>query len=215
MEIKAVLFDMDGVICHTNPYHSEAFRIFFEKRNIRTTEEDFVDHLYGKSNSYIFKHFLKEEYRNNDFAQLEDEKEMLFRQLYRSKIEPLPGLMKMLDWIKERKIKSGLATSAPKANMQMIMEKLDLYNYMGSHLASEDILHHKPDPEIYLKTADILDVKPRDCLVFEDSFSGVTAARSAGMQVIGVLTTHKQNELPECKMYISDFKEALSFPFLR
>jgi HAD superfamily hydrolase (TIGR01509 family) len=123
--------------------------------------------------------------------------------------------MKVLSIIKEREIKAGLATSAPKANMQMIMEKLDLYNYMGSHLASEDILRHKPDPEIYLKTADILDVKPKDCLVFEDSISGITAAKNAGMQVIGVLTTHKQNELPECEMYISDFTETLIFPFLQ
>lgn len=205
--VEAVIFDMDGVICHTNPYHAEAFRIFFNKRNIATSEQDFVDHLYGKANSYIFRHFLKDKYRELDFEALEEEKEGMFRKIYADKIIPLPGFMELLSGIKKHKLKSGVATSAPRANLELIMNHLNLHQSMDSHLASEDISNHKPHPEIYLRTASILNVDPQKCLVFEDSFSGISSAKNAGMPVIGVLSTHSEEELPECIMYVEDFKD--------
>lgn len=207
MKIDAVIFDMDGVICHTNPFHAEAFRVFFDKRNIRTTEQEFIHHLYGKANSYIFRHFLKDAYLEADFEKLEAEKEGLFRKIYIEKIDPLPGYLDFLLHLKNNNIKTGVATSAPRANLKLIMDNLDLHRYMDTHLASEDILHHKPNPEIYLKSAEIMKVDPANCLVFEDSFSGITAATNAGMTVIGVLSTHSQKDLPKCRSYIKDFRD--------
>ena len=78
----AVIFDMDGVICHTNPYHSMAFRQFFSTRNLSPTDEEFALHMYGKSNSYIMSHFLQRVIEGEELLQLEDEKESLFREIY-------------------------------------------------------------------------------------------------------------------------------------
>jgi beta-phosphoglucomutase-like phosphatase (HAD superfamily) len=78
---------------------------------------------------------------------------------------------------------------------------------MESILASENVKNHKPDPEVYLTSAQILKVNPENCLVFEDSFSGVSAAINAGMKVVGVLSSHKQEELPPCQLYINDYSE--------
>ncbi len=79
--------------------------------------------------------------------------------------------------------------------------------YMESVLSSEDVTAHKPDPQIYLKSANRLNVEPRNCIVFEDSHSGVSAARNAGAAVVGVLTSHTADELPPCERYIHDYRE--------
>ncbi|MEX0883640.1 MAG: HAD hydrolase-like protein, partial [Cyclobacteriaceae bacterium] len=91
MESCAVIFDMDGVICHTNPFHSDAFRVFFGKRGLNPTEDEFERHMYGKSNKYIFSHFLGREITGEEFNDLENEKEGLFREIYADKVETLPG----------------------------------------------------------------------------------------------------------------------------
>lgn len=207
MKNQAVIFDMDGVICHTNPFHSEAFKVFFGKRGLNPTEEEFEKHMYGKSNKYIFKHFLGREIVGEEFISLENEKEGLFREIYADKIITLPEFLPFLETLKNDGFRTGVATSAPRANLDLIMGTLKFAPKMESILASENVRNHKPDPEVYLTSAKLLDVNPGNCLVFEDSFSGVTAAINAGMKVVGVLSSHKQEELPPCQLYINDYSE--------
>lgn len=204
---KAVIFDMDGVICHTNPYHSMAFKEFFAKRNMYPTEEEFAHHMYGKSNSYIMSHFFGRPISGNELLELEDEKESLFREIYKDKVDPINGFMEFFHQLKTEKFLTGVATSAPYANLELIAETLSLFDYMESVLASEDVTKHKPDPQVYLKSSANLQVEPDFCVVFEDSFSGVTAAKNAGMKVVGVLSSHSKKELPVCDLYIEDFRE--------
>lgn len=78
---------------------------------------------------------------------------------------------------------------------------------MDSLLSSEDVRAYKPDPEVYLKSAQNLGVSPENCVVFEDSHSGITAAISAGAKVVGVLTSHTKDELPSCHHYIQDYRD--------
>ena len=68
--LEAVIFDMDGVICHTNPYHSIAFKKFFQKRNLNPTEAEFRLHMYGKNNGYILSHFLGREIKGQELVNL-------------------------------------------------------------------------------------------------------------------------------------------------
>jgi HAD superfamily hydrolase (TIGR01509 family) len=202
---KAVIFDMDGVICHTNPFHSQAFKIFFEKRNLFPTEEDFMRHMYGKNNGYILSHFLGRKIDGQELLELEDEKESLFREIYQHHVDPIAGFMEFFHALKEHGLKTGVATSAPFANLELIGGKLDLFPYLESALASEQVSKHKPDPEVYLKTAANLSLLPGQCIVFEDSFSGVSAAKNAGMKVVGVLSSHRVDELPICDLYIENY----------
>ncbi|TFV94749.1 HAD family phosphatase [Algoriphagus kandeliae] len=204
---KAVIFDMDGVICHTNPFHSKAFRVFFEKRSLYPTEEEFAQHMYGKSNSYILSHFLGRKIEGDELLILEDEKESLFREIYQHHVSPISGFLEFFKDLKNTGFLTGVATSAPFANLELIGGKLDLFPYMESTLASEHVTKHKPDPEVYLKSAENLGVNPDRCVVFEDSFSGVSAAKNAGMKVVGVLSSHSVDELPTCDFYINHFGE--------
>lgn len=202
---KAVIFDMDGVICHTNPFHSQAFKIFFEKRNLFPTEEDFMRHMYGKNNEYILSHFLGRKIEGEELQLLEDEKESLFREIYQHHVDPIAGFLSFFHALREQGIKTGVATSAPFANLELIGGRLDLFPYLESALASEQVSKHKPDPEVYLKTAANLSLLPSQCVVFEDSFSGVSAAKNAGMKVVGVLSSHRVDELPICDLYIGNY----------
>ncbi|MBO9639291.1 HAD family hydrolase [Siphonobacter aquaeclarae] len=201
----AVIFDMDGVICHTNPYHSMAFREFFAVRNLAPTDEEFAEHMFGKSNRYILSHFLQRTVDGEELALLEDEKESLFRKIYEPYVEPIAHNVEFITDLHAHGVALGVATSAPRANLDLIMSKVPIRDLMGSVLASEDVQRHKPDPEVYLTSARNLGVSPDRCLVFEDSFSGITAARNAGMKVVGVLTSHTKEELPPCDHYIYDY----------
>lgn len=203
----AVIFDMDGVICDTNPYHSLAWKAFLEKFGISATEEEFIAHMYGKSNSYILKHFLQREVVGEEFARMEFEKEALFREIYEPHVEPINGLLEWIDELKSNGIKTGIATSAPVENMDLILSKLPLRAKMQSLLASHNVVHHKPNPEVYLKSAANLGIDPTQCVVFEDSHSGVSAGKAAGAKVVGVLSTYKKEELPVCDSYIVDYKD--------
>nr|WP_068889124.1 HAD family phosphatase [Pedobacter panaciterrae] len=203
----AVIFDMDGVICHTNPYHSLAFREFFSTRNLAPTDEEFAQHMFGKSNSYILSHFLKRKIEGEELLQLEQEKEGLFRKIYEPNVEPIAGLVEFINDLKNNGTKIGVATSAPYANLELILSKVPIREMLGSIMASENVKKHKPDPEVYLTSAKNLGITPDQCIVFEDSFSGVSAALNAGMKVVGVLTSHTKEELPPCNLYIDDYKD--------
>jgi beta-phosphoglucomutase len=201
----AVIFDMDGVICHTNPYHSIAFREFFSTRNLTPTDEEFALHMFGKSNSYILSHFLKRPIQGEELLQLEDEKEVLFRKIYEPHVTPIPGFMNFVNDLKDNGAKIGVATSAPLANLELILSKVSIREKLSSIMASEDVKKHKPDPEVYLTSAAKLGLSPKQCVVFEDSFSGVSAALNARMKVVGVLTSHTKEELPPCHLYIDNY----------
>jgi len=207
MNNRAVIFDMDGVICHTNPFHAEAFKQFFDRRSIPYTEQEFVDHMYGKHNSYIMQYFLKKELNAAEVKALEEEKEGLFREIYKDHVEPISGFLEFLTMLKKAGFKTGVATSAPRANLDLILHTLGFENQMESILSSEDVAAHKPNPEVYLKTVDNLGVAPTNCIVFEDSSAGVMAAINAGMKVIGVLSSHTKKELPPCNYYIRDYHD--------
>jgi HAD superfamily hydrolase (TIGR01509 family) len=163
--------------------------------------------MYGKSNSYILKHFLGREVVGQEFLDLEFEKESLFREIYASHIETIPHFLTFLEALKEAGFKTGVATSAPRANLDLIMGQLGFQKDMESIMASENVSQHKPHPEVYLKSAQNLGVSPQNCLVFEDSFSGVSAGLNAGMRVVGVLSSHTIEELPQCSAYINDYSE--------
>lgn len=206
MDKYAVIFDMDGVIADTNPYHSKAFEIFFEKYDIPYDVAEFDEHMYGKHNSYVMRYFFKREIPHGEFVQLEKEKEGLFRKIYKKEAQATAGFLHFLKKLRSKGFKTSIATSAPRANLDLIVDTLGIRAQMDSILTAEDVTRHKPDPQVYLKTAHNLGLPPEHCLVFEDSHAGVSAGQAAGMEVIAVLSTHTKEQLPPCKYYIYDFE---------
>jgi HAD superfamily hydrolase (TIGR01509 family) len=153
------------------------------------------------------RHFFDRTINDEEFLALEDEKESLFREIYQSKVQAIDGFMYFLDQLRTNGFKTAIATSAPQANLDLIVDTLGIRNQMDSILSSEDVTKHKPDPQVYLKSADNLQLAPQNCLVFEDSASGVTAGQNAGMEVVAVLSTHTKDQLPPCNFYINDYND--------
>lgn len=205
---KAVIFDMDGVISNTNPYHKKAWLKFAEKYNLEITDYDLKNNMYGRTNNEIFKFLFKKGLLAGDIKVLSGEKEKIFREIYKDNAKPLKGLINFLNELKNSGIKIGLATSAPKDNVNFILNKLNIRSFFDLVIDPSGVLKSKPDPEIYLKSAELLKVKPQECIVFEDSIPGVEAGKAAGMKVIGVTSTHSKQEL-NCKFTINDFDELL------
>lgn len=207
MKELAVIFDMDGVIVHTNPHHAKAFEIIFDRQKVTYSEKEFQEHMYGKHNSHIFSYFFKRKILGEELTFWENEKESLFREIYKDQAQPLPYLPEFLENLSTNKIKTAVATSAPRANMDLILDSLNIRHYFHSTLGSENVVLHKPHPEVYLKSAQNLAIHPKNCVVFEDSFSGITAGLNAGMNVIAVLSSHKKEELPLSLSYIANYKD--------
>ena len=154
---------------------------------------------------YILSYFLGRKIEGDELLELEFEKESLFREIYQHHIEPIPGFLDFFHSLREAGFKTGVATSAPFANLELIGGNLNLFPHLESALASEHVSKHKPDPEVYLKTALNLSHSPEQCVVFEDSFSGVSAAKNAGMKVVGVLSSHSVEQLPTCDLYVENY----------
>ena len=134
-----------------------------------------------------------------------EEKEGMFRELMKNDIQPLAGLRDFLNQLNSHKFARAIGTSAPRSNVDFVMSKTQLADYFPTILDDSFVEHGKPHPEIYLKCAAALGYAPEDCIVFEDSLSGVAAGRASGAKVVGVATTHTFDELHETDFVIADF----------
>lgn len=200
----AFLFDMDGVIIDSNPFHKIALKQFCKKYGQELNEEQLKEKIYGRTNTdWITNVFGKLEHEQ--LRAYADEKEALFRELYKNDIMPVEGLKRFLQLMEEQQVPRAIATSAPRANVDFTLEKTGLGGYFATILDESFVDKGKPDPEIYLKTARALNFDPKNCIVIEDSLSGVKAGKAAGCKVIGITTTHTASELSETDFVIDDF----------
>lgn len=203
---RGLIFDMDGVIIDSNPFHKISLQQFCKKHGHDLSEDQLREKIYGRTNN---------DWLTNIFGSLEqeklnaygEEKEALFRELYKNDIKALEGLVGFLEKLDAQNVPRAIATSAPRANVDFTLERTGTTKYFQTILDESFVKKGKPDPEIYLKTAAALNLDPRNCIVFEDSLSGVKAAKSAGCKVVGITTTHSAEELRETDLVVDNFIE--------
>lgn len=203
----AVIFDMDGVIVDSNPTHTIALRKFCEVYGHLLTEDELKMRIYGRANKDWLPDIFGDQMTPAEYKKLADEKEALFRKLFEPIIQPLNGLHHFLQSLKNNDVSMAVASSAPPANVEFTLAKTFTKKYFDVILNESDIENGKPDPEIYLKTASLLNISPECCIVFEDSMAGVEAAKNAGCRVIGVTTTHRGEEFVGTDLVIDDFED--------
>jgi len=206
----AVIFDMDGVLVDNKHIHRKAWVEFCRQYNHPIKEADFDNIGFGKTNREYLSLFFNREVSENEAIKLGEKKERIYRQLIEKEIEPVKGLISLLRKIKnEYGFKTAVASSAPRTNIDFVLEKLKITGYFDV-LVDESMVHEgKPNPDIYVKAAQLLEVMPEKSLVFEDSLFGVEAALRAGMIVVALTTSHNKKELSEfsVKKVIKDFTE--------
>lgn len=208
----ALMFDMDGVLIDSNPPHKIALRQFCEKYGYFLTEDQLRTQIYGRTN----RDWITALFGTLTEAQLQayaEEKEALFRQIYAPDIQPLAGAVEFIAELHKLQIPKAIATSAPRANVDFVLQHTGLGAYFDTILDESFVTVGKPNPEIYLKTAQALGFAPENCIVFEDSLAGVQAGKAAGCKVVGITTTHTPEELAHTDLILPDFK-ALTYQML-
>lgn len=208
----AVLFDMDGVICDTNPYHLQAWEQFAVKHQLNLAGKDLGYYIYGRTNRDALQLFLRDgafangvHFNEAQFNDLSEEKEALFREIYRDHVTLTPGLVEFLVALQQAEVPVAVASNAPVSNINFILEATQTRPYFNAVIDASQVSKGKPDPQIYLKTAATLSIPPAHCVVIEDSTVGVEAGQRAGMKVVGITTTHSAAELSHTDLVITDF----------
>ncbi|MDX2194816.1 MAG: HAD family phosphatase [Cytophagales bacterium] len=201
-----IIFDMDGVLIDSNPYHKIALDIFLTEKGFSLTEEDRKNRLYGRANKDWINDLYNGKLSTNELKVLGNEKEVIWRREYAPYIKPVAGLIQFLTQLKQIGIPMAVGTSAPSDNVDFTFKKIGIGHFFDAVLDEKDVTIGKPHPEIYINCCKALHLAPQYSIVFEDSISGVKAGLDAGCKVVGVLTTHTMEELVGCSMYISDYQ---------
>jgi beta-phosphoglucomutase len=188
MSIKAVIFDLDGVIVSTDQYHYKAWAQLAYEEEIYFDKE-INERLRGVSRTESLEIILSgsdKQYTTKEKEELAARKNRYYRVLLES-LSPadiLPGVMKVLDSLKSRNIKIAIGSSSK--NTRVILNKIGLKGYFDAVADGCDICKSKPDPEVFLLAAERLNIAPKYCMVVEDADAGIEAALAAGMKVVGV-----------------------------
>jgi mannitol-1-/sugar-/sorbitol-6-/2-deoxyglucose-6-phosphatase len=184
MQLKAVIFDMDGLLINSEPFWEEAGAETLAQYDIALTEEQYHTSTGLRTREWIewwFRGF------NIDTRFTEDaERTVIARAIdkIRANAEPMPGVAYILDFFRKRNFNIGLASSSPMALIDVVVEKLGIAGYVEAITSAELLPQGKPHPQVYLQCAAKMNVSPMQCVCFEDSFNGLIAAKAARMKCV-------------------------------
>lgn len=205
---QAILFDMDGTLVDNIPFHSSAWISFLHTHGIDIKPEEFQAQNHGNIGEMI-RRFFGSSLPDALVRSLGQEKEQTYRHLYRHHIRSVEGLTSLLQKMEHMHIKAALVTMGDMPNIDFVVDSLHIRPWFASITGGHEVEKGKPDPEIYLLALKKLNVPASACLVVEDSPGGVEAARRAGIDVVGITTSHNETELLQagCVAAISDFHD--------
>lgn len=188
-----VLWDMDGVLVDSGEFHFAAWVEALRREGLPYTREQFRV-MFGMDNRTFLTALLGREPEPAWLARVSDDKEAAFRDAIRGQAQPLPGVVSWLQRLQAAGARQAVASSAPQANVDLLIESLGLRAYFDALVSTRD-LPGKPDPAVFLEAARRVGLPPARCVVIEDAVPGVTAARRAGMACVAVTNTNRRQAL--------------------
>ncbi|MGB7567004.1 MAG: HAD family phosphatase [Chitinivibrionales bacterium] len=206
--LRAVIFDMDGVIIDSEPFHWEANKKIFAGLGIGVSFSDYKQYI-GSSNTNMWAD-LKARFGLpqlvEDLVQLQVNGNIDF--LRENKFGPIEGIPRLLSDLKKNTIAIGLASSSPSIAIDIVLKKFAVENYFSVTISGEDFKKSKPAPDIFLRTARLMHVLPAQCAVIEDSAHGISAARAAGMKAIGFANKNSWGQdLSRADLIVDDIRK--------
>jgi len=189
-----VLWDMDGVIEDTGPLHYRSWVVALGRHGATITEDEFWE-SFGRRNDAIIRGFLGSAVNDAEISTISDDKEAAYRQIAAAEVTAASGVRELLAGLKAAGYRQALASSAPRANIDLVLRVLGLADYFEALVDGSEVSEGKPHPEVFLLAAARLGVGSENSLVIEDAVYGIQAARRAGMSVIAVTTSHAGAEL--------------------
>lgn len=182
----AVLWDLDGTLADSGDYHWRSWRDTLRLEGIELGYQQFLD-SFGQKNDRILTTWLGPGVTDETIVRIGDAKEALYREFARAEgLVALPGAVEWVNRLRAEGWQQAIASSAPRANVEVMLEAIGVVKQMDAVVSAEDVTRGKPDPQVFLRAAERLDVPPGRCVVVEDAAAGVEAARRAGMKTIGV-----------------------------
>lgn len=194
---KAFIFDMDGTLVDNMHVHVEAWRRLLEENGLEMVEHDFLVKTAGKTNREIMPTVFGD-ISDERIAELAARKESLYREAYLPVRKSVDGLIDFLEESRRLGIRMAVATAASNPNMEFILDGLNLRQFFGAVTTASDVKLGKPNPDMFLVSAEKLGVEPRECIVFEDAIGGFEAAHRAGMVSIGITTVNSAEDVLKC-----------------
>ncbi len=200
--LEAALWDMDGVIADTAEYHYLAWRDVFAKKGVDFTMEEFMSY-FGQRHDTIIIDTLGSTVPPAELIAINTEKQANYRHRVAGHIQPLPGAITLIRSLQEHGIKQAIASSAPQENILIIIQGLCIEDCFQAIVQGTEVPEGKPSPQIYLLAADKLEVRPANCVVFEDAMAGVDGAKRAGMKCVAVTNSHPEIRLQKADLVVS------------
>jgi beta-phosphoglucomutase family hydrolase len=197
---QGVVFDLDGTLTDNMSCHSKAFSIFLTRHGLPPMTMAMRARLDGKRNSEIFPILFERDLTLEELRAFSEEKEGIYRELSRERLQPLRGVEVFLDRLADHGIAVAVATSSPEKNIAHTLGAIGLADRIGVIARSDMVPRGKPFPDVFLRAAEELGVAPEYCLAFEDAPVGVAAARSAGMRCIAITSTFSAETLAASEM---------------
>jgi HAD superfamily hydrolase (TIGR01509 family) len=204
----AVIFDMDGVLVDSNPFHLQKWIELFDARGVAYRRDELPELILGHRNDTAFRHFFGATLGEEEMARLENELEVNFRNSFGPHAKPMPGLDRLIRELDAARLPMAVASSAMKENVEFVVDALGYRKYFQYLISGDAVRKPKPDPEIYLIAAARLGVQPAECVAFEDSFPGIDAVKAAGMKCIAIASTFPFEAVRACAGHaIRSFEE--------
>jgi beta-phosphoglucomutase-like phosphatase (HAD superfamily) len=191
---KAILFDMDGTLVDSIPFHLQAWLRFLDSHGIHLRPEEFHAQNHGTIDEMIRRFFPAIQDPSALYA-LGQEKEKIYREIYRPHIHEVAGLSDFLKRMQHLGIHAHLATMGDQPNIDFVLDSLGIRRFFHSTTGSEEVRKGKPNPEVFLRSIRKAGFLPSSCWIVEDSKGGIMAGKAAGCFVVGITTSHSPDEL--------------------
>lgn len=217
MPDKVIIFDMDGVLIDSEPAYHKMNKKLFSEFGIEMDEENYKA-LVGLPSLPMWT-MLKEKYNlKNEISEFMNLEKRRMIEILDSELisKPMHGVNDLLKIFKDKKYKLSVASSSAKANINFVLNKLNLNHYFDFVISGEEVVNGKPAPDIFLRAAEKLNASPEKCFVIEDSKNGIAGANSAGMKSIG-FTNNNSNpqDLSNADLIINNFNTESNFRILK
>ena len=213
---EAIIFDMDGTMIDSMPWHAQAWVEFTRRRGMVIDVPDLMARTTGRNGTECIRELLGRDVPQAEADALTREKEDIYRALFAPRFAEVAGFRRFAAQVLQRGLKMAVGTAGDAHNVQFALQHLDMDPVPQVIVRGDEGLRGKPHPDIFLEAARRISAVPAHCIVFEDAPFGIEAARRAGMRAVAICSTHSAQGLagPHVLAAVRDYTELMNTEFL-
>lgn len=205
---KAFLFDLNGTMIDDMHYHTTAWHnVLTRELGAQITVEEVKVQMYGKNSELLARIFGADHFSEEEANRISINKEKSYQKEFLPHLKLINGLDHFLEQAHQAEISMAIGSAAIMFNIDFVLDNLNIRHYFKALVSADDVTTSKPHPETFLKGAQLLGVKPAECVVFEDAPKGVEAAQNAGMACVVLTTMHEKEEFSQYNNIIAYIKD--------